>query len=126
MLEPEFISNIEASHFTLCDRGAGNFSIRFYQVLACGRIPALVDTGMMLPFENEIPWKSLVVWGKNAKDLANNIIDFYNSHDIVEAQQACSSIFARRLSAEAFASVLQNHLSAIVTRRGGRDPASVT
>ena len=37
-LVEDFRQNIEQSHFTICNRGTGNFSMRFYQVLSCGRI----------------------------------------------------------------------------------------
>jgi hypothetical protein len=43
-------------------RGAGNFSYRFYEVLAAGRIPLLLDTRCVLPFDDEIEWRQHCVW----------------------------------------------------------------
>ena len=52
----DFFNNIFNSPYTLCVRGAGNFSVRFYEVLAAGRIPLLIDTDVKLPLHNEIDW----------------------------------------------------------------------
>tara|TARA_R110001632_G_scaffold59169_2_gene143904 strand:+ start:231 stop:1256 length:1026 start_codon:yes stop_codon:yes gene_type:complete len=51
-----FFSNIFNTPYTLCVRGAGNFSVRFYEVLASGRIPILIDTDVKLPLDNHIDW----------------------------------------------------------------------
>ncbi len=37
----EFVQNVRDSVFVLCCRGAGNFSYRFYETLALGRIPVV-------------------------------------------------------------------------------------
>ncbi|MFT5752470.1 MAG: hypothetical protein ACI86L_001983 [Dokdonia sp.] len=51
-----FFNNIFISPYTLCVRGAGNFSVRFYEVLASGRIPLLIDTNVKLPLADAIDW----------------------------------------------------------------------
>lgn len=58
----EYFDNIYNSDYVLCVRGAGNFSVRLYETLMLGRIPILVDTDCLLPFENHIDWKKFVVW----------------------------------------------------------------
>ena len=45
--------------YILCPRGYENFSIRFYEALAYGRIPVLIDTDMVLP--QNISWEELCV-----------------------------------------------------------------
>jgi hypothetical protein len=57
----EFYQNIARTDYTLCLRGGGNFSKRFYETLALGRIPVLVDTDCLLPFEAVLPWASHIV-----------------------------------------------------------------
>ncbi|MBT8323868.1 MAG: glycosyltransferase family 47 protein, partial [Winogradskyella sp.] len=52
----EFYTNIEQNSYTLCIRGAGNFSVRFYETLAVGRIPVLIDTDCPLPLNDSIDW----------------------------------------------------------------------
>lgn len=60
-VEKEFFENIQRNLFTLCLRGMGNYSVRFYQTLAMGRIPVLIDTDSVLPFEDQIPYKEFIV-----------------------------------------------------------------
>ncbi|MEQ1934043.1 MAG: exostosin family protein [Fimbriimonadaceae bacterium] len=58
----EFVRNIMETDYTLCVRGAGNYSYRFYEVLAAGRIPVFVNTDCELPFADRIDWKRHCVW----------------------------------------------------------------
>ncbi|MEQ1948422.1 MAG: exostosin family protein [Bryobacteraceae bacterium] len=58
----EFVRNILETDYTLCVRGAGNYSYRFYEVLAAGRIPVFVNTDCELPFADRIDWKRHCVW----------------------------------------------------------------
>lgn len=57
----EFYSNIESTQYTLCVRGAGNFSVRFYETLALGRIPVYLDTHGFLPLPKTIDWDTCMV-----------------------------------------------------------------
>ncbi|WP_461599624.1 exostosin domain-containing protein, partial [Winogradskyella sp.] len=58
----EFFDNIKDSDYVLCARGVGNFSVRFYETLAMGRIPVFVNTDCILPHDNFLNWKDHVVW----------------------------------------------------------------
>jgi hypothetical protein len=58
----EYFDNIVSSDYVLCGRGNGNFSYRFYETLALGRIPVFVNTDSPLPFENQIDWNKYCVW----------------------------------------------------------------
>lgn len=57
----QFVDNMLGSDYVLCVRGAGNFSMRFYEALSCGRIPVFVDTNSPLPFEDEIRWDDHII-----------------------------------------------------------------
>lgn len=92
-LKNDFINNILSSHFTICNRGKGNFSMRFYQVLSCGRIPALVDSDMIFPFEDKINWKDIIVTGCNENEVLDKILDMYNNKDIISIQNKCRYIY---------------------------------
>jgi hypothetical protein len=52
----EFVENIAGSDYVLCARGWANCSLRFYEALSLGRIPLLVDTESVLPWEGHIDW----------------------------------------------------------------------
>lgn len=76
----EYYDNIKDSDYVLCVRGAGNFSVRFYETLMMGRIPIFVDTDCLLPFEDKINWRKHVVWieWKERNLIANIVADFHN------------------------------------------------
>lgn len=92
-LVDEYEANIKSSQFVLCNRGRGNFSMRFYQTLAFGRIPVLVNTDMVLPFENEIPWKDLIVFEKSEKKCLEKVIDIHKKDEITQRQKLCREVF---------------------------------
>ncbi len=58
----EFYDNLKDSDYVVCIRGAGNFSVRFYETLAMGRIPVFINTDCSLPLNEVISWKKHVVW----------------------------------------------------------------
>jgi hypothetical protein len=75
----EYLQNLFGTDYTLCLRGAGNFSYRFYEVLAAGRIPLFINTKCVLPFESKIDWRQHGVWVEEAQlDRAGDILaDFH-------------------------------------------------
>ena len=73
----EFFSNIRQNPYTFCLRGSGNFSTRFYETLAMGRIPVLINTDNRLP----LPWMN---WENHSiitdfDNLENDLLKFHNS-----------------------------------------------
>ena len=56
-----FYNNLLSGSFALCIRGLGNFSYRFYEALSFGRIPVLINTDCVLPFENTIEWSKHII-----------------------------------------------------------------
>jgi hypothetical protein len=93
-LVSQFRENIKETHFTVCNRGAGNFTMRLYQTMNSGRIPIFVDTDMKLPFEDKIPWDSLVVRDPTIEGLLQKVLKIY-SEDIEERQKRCYDTFNR-------------------------------
>lgn len=47
----EYERNLQGNVFVVCSRGAGNYSIRFYETLRAGRIPIMLDTDMVFPLD---------------------------------------------------------------------------
>ena len=116
-LREEFIQNILNSHFTMANRGAGNFSIRFYQVLSLGRIPLLVDNETVFPFEDEIDWHSFIVCAKTEKKLIEKVKDIWDTKTddaINEQLQKCKDIHDAYFTPTAYGKkmeiLLQNEL----------------
>src|SRR6185503_19907515 len=57
----EFVSTTRAGDFALAPKGDGNYSVRFLEALALGRIPVLIDTDTELPLEDRIPYEKICV-----------------------------------------------------------------
>ena len=47
----DFLANMLDSDYVLCVRGDGNWSIRLYEALCLGRIPVIVDTDLVMPYD---------------------------------------------------------------------------
>lgn len=105
----DFESNMCNSHFNICNRGKGNFSMRFYQTLSAGRIPILLNTDMVLPLEDKIDWKKYIVLANTEKELVENTIVFWNTRNIAIAQTKCREIYDAYFSGTLFLdSILTN------------------
>jgi hypothetical protein len=78
----EFYDNIYNTDYTVCVRGAGNFSVRLYETLAMGRIPVFINTDCILPLANKIDWKKHLVWVEDHEldQLEEIIIKFHNKY----------------------------------------------
>lgn len=57
----EFLDNIIGADFVLAPKGDGNYSNRLLETLSLGRIPVLIDTDTVLPFEEEIDYAKILV-----------------------------------------------------------------
>jgi hypothetical protein len=79
-------NNITRNIFTLCSRGAGNHSMRLYEVLSMGRIPIQVDTDCVYPFENVIDWNEhcVIVPERDIHNIGGYVSEFYNSKSSTE------------------------------------------
>lgn len=81
----EYIKNIEDNLYTICIRGGGNFSFRLAETLMMGRIPVLIDTDCLLPFSEDIPYRTNTVYitrenSNNFSCIHNLIENYHNSH----------------------------------------------
>lgn len=80
----EFYDNMYNNAYTLCIRGVGNFSVRFYETLAMGRIPVVIDTDCRFPLESKIDWSKHVVLVKEFEidHLESKILEFHNQFNL--------------------------------------------
>lgn len=49
----DYFNNMRDNMFIFCYRGAGNFSWRFYEIFMMGRIPIIIDTDCVYPYNEE-------------------------------------------------------------------------
>lgn len=106
----EFVKNIQDTYFTLSGRGAGNWSARFYQVLYLGRIPIVVNTDIVLPFEDKINWNDIIILCNSNNDIANNIKRAWISKDIIQMQIKCKEVYDTYLAPEKWCKFIVNDI----------------
>jgi hypothetical protein len=85
----EFFKNIENNLYTVCMRGAGNFSVRLYETLMMGRIPVVIASDAKLPLENYINWEKHIVI-TNSESLLKDLVVFhekYSNEALIEIQK---------------------------------------
>lgn len=103
----EFYDNLKSCPYIVCVRGGGNFSVRFYEALAMGRIPVFINTDSSLPFYDEIEWKKHVVWVeyKDRDKVAEKVLEFHNSlstEEFSELQYANRKLWEEYLTLAGF------------------------
>ena len=97
----EYVENTLNCDIVICLRGAGNFSYRFYETMCLGRIPLVIDTDMVLPFEDFITYdkKIIKIEQKNIDNLFQEIMNFWeNIDDYTELQKEIINFWEKNLS----------------------------
>lgn len=108
--------NIQHSHFTICDRGNGNFTMRMWHVLSLGRVPVLVEEDMVFPFYKEIDWDKICVRAQNPQELVEKTLTFYHTYPMEQVQTLCWETYQKYFTQEryldkVFSTVLSNRYS---------------
>jgi hypothetical protein len=106
----EFKNNILNSHFTLCNRGAGNFSIRFYQVLSLGRIPIVLNDNTVLPFEDLINWQDYIIIENTLEKLYDKTLKYWKSNSpeqIINNQKKCRELYDKFFTFENYGKFIE-------------------
>jgi hypothetical protein len=120
----EFVDNMFGCDYVLCARGAGNFSLRFYETLSAGRIPLLINTDCALPLSDRIDWKAhcVVVEWNRVREASRILADFHGSlsdRRFAELQAANRELWDRLLNPLSF---LKLAVQEAVTGHGPRGP----
>ena len=108
-----FVENILNSDYTVCMRGGGNFSVRFYETLCLGRIPVFIDTDCLLPFADKIPYRELFPWIEmkdlpHAADIVANFHKQLGPDGFIERQKACRCLWEEHFTPNGFYRGLQD------------------
>ena len=119
MIRKEFYQNIEKNHYTLCVRGTGNFSARFYETLSLGRIPVLINTDCILPFANQINWREHIICIEQNElaDIDYKILDFHTSlsqDSLAHIQKMNRKLWKNKFSFPGFVRQLTSNLKEAV------------
>lgn len=103
----EFLRNLINCHYALCVRGNGNYSFRLYEALSVGSIPVLLDTDCVLPWHEEIDYRSYfpVIPETRIFRLPQLIRAHFDSGDADRFQEQrlnCRRLWLEHLSIEGF------------------------
>jgi hypothetical protein len=81
-----YIQNIVNSGYVLCLRGHGNYSFCLFDALSSGRVPVLVASDCILPFDFLIDYRSLfpIVPLKQLHDLPRIVAEHYSQFSDAE------------------------------------------
>ncbi len=112
----DFIQNMVNSDYIVCVRGYGNYSVRLYETLCCGRIPVFVNTDCVLPYEFSVNWKDYCVWIEEDEIpfAAEKISDFHQNlspQEFIELQHKCRHFWEQWLSPVGFFQNFYRHFS---------------
>jgi len=107
VLRKEYIQNITDSDFVLVARGDSNMAVRFYETLALGRIPVVIDTEWVLPLEDIIDYKKFVVFVpytdiKNADKYIRKFWDSLSDEEFKKRQKLARETFMKYLKFDSF------------------------
>jgi hypothetical protein len=110
----EYIHNILDSDYVLCVRGWGNFSFRFFEAMSLGRVPVLIDTDCVLPFDFVHHYQNLCVIVPEDKvhQIDQHVSEFHACFDertYKLHQERIRAFWVEWLSAEGFFRHLSNH-----------------
>jgi hypothetical protein len=101
----DFWQNLIGNDYALCLRGNGNFSFRFYEALACGRIPLFINTDSPLPFSDVINYKDYCVWVdiseiEHAGDILADFHARLTPRAFIDRQHACRELWEQYFSSQ--------------------------
>ena len=97
----DFENNMNSNLFTFCYRGAGNFSVRFYETLMRGRIPIVIKTDNIFPFEEWINYNRVGLFieetdlneNMNLEEQINNFYYSRSKEELIDMQKYNRQIY---------------------------------
>lgn len=113
----DYVENIINTDYTLCVRGYGNNSMRFFEALCCGRIPIFINTDCVLPYDFIIDWKKYCVWieEKDINKIPEKVLEFHQSlteTQFKDLQKSIRGIWKEYFTPEGFYKNIHLHLEA--------------
>ncbi len=109
----EFYKNIFNNAYTFCIRGNGNFSVRFYETLAMGRIPILLNTDCLLPLNSVIKWDEhcVIIDEANYKLIEQKVLEFharFSEKEFVDLQKINRDLWKNNLTRHTFFPIIHD------------------
>lgn len=122
LVEREFYLNIYENLFTICMRGFGNYSVRFFQTLSLGRIPVLIDTDSSIPFSKFISKEKFFVRvpyddRKKTDDYLVRFLSEKSEIELIEFQKGCREVWEKYYQKEGLIRYLAEEMKSILMKK---------
>ncbi len=103
----EYVANMLDSDFVLAPKGDGNYSVRFFEALSCGRIPILIDTDVCLPLEDVIDYSKFIIRVnhrdiKKLPEIVSRVYESLSDEKFADMQKAARQAFETYLRYDSF------------------------
>jgi hypothetical protein len=110
----EYLDNLVNNDYVLNARGFGNYSFRFYETMSVGRMPLLVDTDCVLPYDFLHDYDDLCVRVPydRLRRIADDLVDFHgrlSDEDFRDLQRRVRRFWLDWLSPSGFFSQVARH-----------------
>ena len=107
----EFIYTTQRSIFSLCPRGYGKQSFRFYEVLQLGSIPVFVYNPEFFPFKKYIDWSEFAVC-IHENDIPNlkSKLESYSEKDIKNMLKRGKEVYQEYFTMEGMSKTILRYL----------------
>lgn len=100
-LEELFTETMDRCDYALCVRGVGNYSSRFYMALNSGRIPLVIDTDHVFPFEEQVHMVRVPPHRLDSvADFVLNHFESISEKELMEMKQENRDFYNRMLAPE--------------------------
>jgi hypothetical protein len=114
----EYVENMLDTDYTLCLRGYGNYSFRFFETLSLGRTPLFIDTDCVLPWSFCVDYERYTVTVKRSelRRAGDRVADHFarlDAHTYAERQTTIRRFWEEWLSPEGYFGRLRLHVEAL-------------
>jgi len=114
LLEQKFVTNMGSCLYNLCVRANGNYTSRFYMALIAGRIPLVLDTDCVFPWEEKVHMVKVPV--QELDRIGDFVIQHFESFSdraLLEMQQENREIYQKYMAPHKF---IPNFVESVIDR----------
>lgn len=113
----DFLDNMKNNLFNVCIRGAGNFSYRLYETLMMGRIPLIINSNQVFPFDKLLNYNdfSIVIQEDEITNIDSIINEWFlkNQNNLSQIQIHNRNIWEKYMSPEGWVKQFRNEINSI-------------
>ncbi len=106
-----FVKNTLRSHISLCPRGYGGSSFRFFESMQLGVVPFLIGDLDTRPFKKFIDWDKISFYANDPSEL-KNFFDTLNEKKIIEMGKSAKVIYENYLQYQKWCNYVLKELEA--------------